>query len=194
LGKQIEELVSTLSTTGAPFALIGGLALAPYKVVRATQDVDLLTDSSMAEPIHAALLALGYQCLHRSEDAGNYQRDDERVDLIYSRRPAALRLLAAARPQQTPFGELHVVSAEGLIGDPGILSALRQGTAPAGADGMNSQLPSPGLVNDAGLPWNAAQTSRDPFVALDDLMCVVEALCPRWPERPTFEASTVFLL
>lgn len=116
LGKQIEELVSTLSTTGAPFALIGGLALAPYKVVRATQDVDLLTDSSMAETIHTALLALGYRCLHRSEDAGNYQRDDERVDLIYAHRPAALRLLAAARPRRTPFGELHVVSAEGLIG------------------------------------------------------------------------------
>jgi hypothetical protein len=116
LGKQIEELVSTLSTAGAPFALIGGLALAPYKVVRATQDVDLLTDSSRAGPSHAALLALGYLCLHRSEDAGNYQREDERVDLIYAHRPAALRLLAAARPLQTPFGKLHVVSAEGLIG------------------------------------------------------------------------------
>lgn len=59
---------------------------------------------------------------------------------------------------------------------------------------MSSPPPSPGLVNDAGLPWNTAQTSRDPFAALDDLMCVVEGLCPRWPERPTFEKSTVFLL
>jgi hypothetical protein len=24
----------------------------------------------------------------------------------------------------------------------------------------------------------------DAFAALDDLMCVVEALCPVWPERP----------
>lgn len=183
LGKQIEEIVSTLSTAGAPFALIGGLALAPYKVVRATQDVDLLTDSSMAESIHAALLALGYRCLHRSEDAANYQRDDERVDLIYAHRPAALRLLAAARPLQTPFGELHVVSAE----------SLRQGAALAGTDGMSPPLPSPDLVKDAGLPWNVTQASRDPFAALDDLMCVVEALCARWPERPTFEGSTVFL-
>jgi hypothetical protein len=60
LGKQIEELVSTLNSAGAPFALIGGLALAPYKVIRATQDVDLLTDAGMAETIHKALLALGY--------------------------------------------------------------------------------------------------------------------------------------
>lgn len=116
LGKQIEELVSTMTSAGAPFALIGGLALAPYRVVRATQDVDLLTDAGMAETIHNALLKLGYRCLHRSADAGNYQRGDERVDLIYAQRPAALRLLASAAPRETPFGTLHVVSAEGLIG------------------------------------------------------------------------------
>jgi len=28
-------------------------------------------------------------------------------------------------------------------------------------------------------PW-----SPDPFQALDDLMAVLEALCPRWPVRP----------
>lgn len=50
------------------------------------------------------------------------------------------------------------------------------------------------LVQDAGVPWNSGQTSTDPFVALDDLMCVVEELCPRWPERPTFQASRVFLI
>ena len=116
LGKQIEELVATLTSAGAPFALIGGLALAPYKVIRATQDVDLLTDAGMADSIHNALLELGYHCLHRSRDAGNYQRADERVDLIYAHRPAALRLLASARSRQTPFGELNVVSPEGLIG------------------------------------------------------------------------------
>lgn len=116
LGKQIEEVIATLNSAGAPFALIGGLALAPYNVIRATQDVDLLTDAAMAESIHLALLGLGYRCLHRSADAGNYQRHDERVDLIYAHRPAALRLLASARARQTPFGQLNIVSAEGLIG------------------------------------------------------------------------------
>ncbi|HEX9627383.1 MAG TPA: hypothetical protein VGA00_10650 [Acidiferrobacterales bacterium] len=28
---------------------------------------------------------------------------------------------------------------------------------------------------------------RDPFELLDDLMVVVEALCPAWPQRDTFE-------
>ena len=31
-----------------------------------------------------------------------------------------------------------------------------------------------------------AQAIRDPFEALDDLMVVVEALCPTWPLRESF--------
>jgi hypothetical protein len=116
LGKQLTEIVSTLSTTGASFALIGGLAMAPHKVVRATQDIDLLTDATMADAIHDALLGLGYLCLHRSADAGNYLRGDERVDFIYAHRPAAMRLLRGARRLPTEFGLMQVVSAEGLIG------------------------------------------------------------------------------
>lgn len=50
------------------------------------------------------------------------------------------------------------------------------------------------LVEDGGLPWKSPQTPGDPFVALDDLMCVVEALCPAWPDRPTFEGSVAFLI
>lgn len=47
---------------------------------------------------------------------------------------------------------------------------------------------------DGGLPAPPAGNGTEPFRALFDLMVVVEALCPRWPERPTFEGSTRFLL
>jgi hypothetical protein len=50
------------------------------------------------------------------------------------------------------------------------------------------------MVEDAGVPWNSGQSSQDPFAALDDLMCVVEALCPTWPQRPKFEGSSIFLI
>ncbi len=100
----------------ARFALIGGLALASHKVVRATADVDLLVDATASDRVHAVLLALGYRCAHRSEDAANYLRDDERVDFLYARRPIAHRLLEHAALRQTSFGPLHVVSPEGLIG------------------------------------------------------------------------------
>lgn len=115
LGTQIAEILSALDRAGASAALIGGLALAPHGVVRATQDVDLLTDSELADALHRELVALGYHCLHRSADAANYARGDERVDLLYASRPEARRLLAEARPRATPFGSLRVIGLEGLI-------------------------------------------------------------------------------
>ncbi|MGH8305201.1 MAG: nucleotidyltransferase domain-containing protein [Steroidobacteraceae bacterium] len=116
LGRQITEIVTTLKHVGARFALIGGLALAPHKVIRATQDIDLLTDAEKADEIDRALVQLGYRCLHRSADAGNYSRGDERVDFLYASRPLALKLLAGATELKTSFGELRVISPEGLIG------------------------------------------------------------------------------
>lgn len=116
LGKQIEEITTALRSAGVSYALIGGLALAPYNVIRATQDVDLLAESEKADEIDAMLIGLGYRCLHRSTDAGNYTRGDERVDLLYAHRPIARRLLAGAVELNTSLGDLRVISTEGLIG------------------------------------------------------------------------------
>jgi hypothetical protein len=116
LGKQIEEVVATLNAMGARFALIGGLALASHKVIRATQDVDLLTDADIADQIDAALTKLGYSCAHRGAEAANYLRGDERVDFMFASRPIARRLLADAGERTTLFGVLRVISTEGLIG------------------------------------------------------------------------------
>jgi hypothetical protein len=65
LGRQIEEIIATLNGLGARVALIGGLALASHKVIRATQGVDLLADIDLAERIDVSVIALGYRCLHR---------------------------------------------------------------------------------------------------------------------------------
>jgi hypothetical protein len=69
LGKQLEDVIATLDRVGARFALIGGLALAPHKVIRATQDIDLLIDADLGDAVDQALTSLGYRCLHRSADA-----------------------------------------------------------------------------------------------------------------------------
>lgn len=116
LGRQLEQVVGAFTAAGTSYALIGGLALAPHGVVRATQDIDLLIDSSQADSADRVLIRLGYQCIFRSGDAANYQRDDERVDLLYAQRPIARRLLAEAASRPTPFGTLRVVGLEGLIG------------------------------------------------------------------------------
>lgn len=115
LGRQIEEIVATLESLGIPFALIGGLALSSHNVIRATQDIDLLTDAARADEIDKALEKLGYHCLYRSGDAGNYLRGDERLDFLYASRPTAVRLLSGAPELATAFGRLRVISTEGLI-------------------------------------------------------------------------------
>lgn len=116
LGRQIQEVITAFERLGAQFALIGGLALAAHKVIRATQDVDLLTEAEKSGAIDAELTKLGYRCIHRTADAANYLRRDERLDLLYATRPIARRLLAEARTADTSFATIRVVSAEGLIG------------------------------------------------------------------------------
>jgi hypothetical protein len=116
LVEQIREALLMFSRANTQPALIGGLAVVAHSVVRATQDVDFLLEAEAADQVHDALLSLGYQCLHRSEDAANYVRGTEGLDLLYAHRPLARRLLAQASERETPMGSLRVVSVEGLIG------------------------------------------------------------------------------
>ena len=49
------------------------------------------------------------------------------------------------------------------------------------------------LSADGGI-ISASMDTRDPFEVLDDLMQVVEALCPTWPQRELFPVAAVFKL
>ena len=49
------------------------------------------------------------------------------------------------------------------------------------------------FASDAGVTPPAG-SEEDPYRTLDDLMAVVEALCPTWPERRTFVESGKMLL
>ncbi len=49
------------------------------------------------------------------------------------------------------------------------------------------------IVGDCGIPVPVT-ASQDPYRTLDDLMAVVEALCPRWPMRGTFAGADEMLL
>ncbi len=116
LAEQIREALSMFARNDTEPALIGGLAVVAHQVVRATQDVDFLLEAEAADRIHTALLDLGYQCLYRSEDAANYLRAAEGLDLLYAHRPLARRLLAQASERETPMGRMRIISVEGLIG------------------------------------------------------------------------------
>jgi hypothetical protein len=113
---QVKQAVAAFAGCKTTPALIGGLALAAHQVVRATRGVDFLADADDADRLHDILLGLGYRCVHRSENAANYLRGDESLDLLYMHRPTARRLLAEAVERPTVMGPLRVVSVEGLIG------------------------------------------------------------------------------
>ena len=49
------------------------------------------------------------------------------------------------------------------------------------------------IVAEGGVPYKA-ETDRNPFDALMDLMIVVEALCPTWPPRETTKDGDYWLL
>ena len=188
LGKQIEEVVATLNAMGAPFALIGGLALASHKVIRATQDVDLLTDADIADQIDTAITKLGYSCAHRSSEAANYLRGDERVDFLFASRPIARRLLTDAVERTTLFGVLRVISTEGLIG------FKLQGFVNDPRRTQDLEDIPPALLAGSGGIVAATTSEREPYEALDDLMSVIEALCPTWPPREISSGTGPFLL
>ena len=227
LGRQITEVIAVLEKARVPAALIGGLALAPHGVVRGTPGRGSAHGRELGRRPRSRVDQPGYHCLHRSPDAANYLRGDERLDLLDASRPVARRLLAAAQARATPFGALNVISLEGLIAfklqglinDPrrtqdleDIRALLRANTETLNRDevreyfrlfdeatgrlcSMNSspkstdsQGPAPRrhlLVASGGIRV-LTPTMRDPFEALDDLMVVVEALCPTWPSRESF--------
>ncbi len=116
LAEQIREALAMFARNRIEPALIGGLAVVAHQVVRATKDVDFLVEAEAADRVHDALLDLGYKCLYRSEDAANYVRDTEGLDLLYAHRPLARRLLSQASERETPMGRMRIISVEGLIG------------------------------------------------------------------------------
>jgi hypothetical protein len=57
----------------------------------------------------------------------------------------------------------------------------------------SERLPEPPFAAAAGIRSPAAR-GEDGFRELDDLMAVVEALCPRWPARKPLVDSPMMLL
>ena len=212
LGRQVTEVVAALGSQGVPFAVIGGLALSAHGVIRDTSDIDLLAPAARAGEIDSIAVKLGYRCLHRSADAVNYARSDERLDLLLASRPTAVKLLAAAIPRATLYGAMPVVSAEGIIGFKlqawvndrrrgqdvedirKLLSAnrdvldLREIREYFRLFDREALLDQWLADRDAEGVKEAPPVYEDPYVRFDDLMFVVEQLCPVWPKKPLWPA------
>jgi hypothetical protein len=170
LAEQIREALSMFARNDTQPALIGGLAVVAHQVIRATKDVDFLVAAETADKVHDALLNLGYQCLYRSEDAANYVRGTEGLDLLYAPRSTWMSYVntlaySTNRNCSMNCSDNAVTKAEAA-----------QNGAIAGAV----------LAREAGVPFRpqlGKDSGVDPIAEWLSLMEVVQMLCPVWPVR-----------
>lgn len=114
----LADVIGFLDRRGVPCALIGGLAMAAYGMVRTTLDVDLVVPGEVQDDLVAFLEERGYETLHRSTGYSNHLHEDPdlgRVDVVYVRGTTSRQLFADRRLVPGPGGrDLAVPRAEHL--------------------------------------------------------------------------------
>jgi len=113
---QLRELNAALNKAGIRYMLIGGFAVAIHGYVRATHDLDVMILANDTDALHEVLLAKGYTAIDRRADLACYYRRDERLDVLYARRPISQSLLARAECVEISGLRIPAISVEGLLG------------------------------------------------------------------------------
>ncbi len=112
----LKYLVRRFNEKGISYALIGGAALAPNGVVRATKDLDFLVDDAREAEVHMIFDGLGFETLKRHPDVSNYLLVRLRVDVLYARRAYTKAMLQRTRRAGLGEVEVRAATAEDLIG------------------------------------------------------------------------------
>ncbi|HEX7914721.1 nucleotidyltransferase domain-containing protein [Rudaea sp.] len=113
---QLRELHSAMDLAKVSYMLIGGFAVNIHGYVRATHDLDVMVLADDSDLLHDALRKLGYSAIDRRPDLACYFRGNDRLDVLYARRPISQRLLAQARHADLNGLSVPTISAEGLLG------------------------------------------------------------------------------
>jgi hypothetical protein len=111
-GRELDEIGAFFDAAGAPFAVIGGVALAAYGHPRLTLDLDLVTDGALQDRFVAFMSARGFATLHRSSGYSNHKHEDRRrgrVDVMYVSGETARLVFAGTRRLSGPGGRLIAV-------------------------------------------------------------------------------------
>ena len=114
----IGSVTAFMNEHGHPFALIGGLSMAAYGMVRMTLDVDLVTTAQAQDTLVEFLESMGYQTTHRSSGYSNHLHPDSvfgGVDVVYVRGGTSRELFSSVRRVAGPGGTtVPVLRAEHL--------------------------------------------------------------------------------
>jgi hypothetical protein len=103
----LDSVIGFLDREGAPYALIGGLGMAAYGMVRTTLDVDFVVPAEVQGGLVGFLECLGYDTLHQSTGYSNHLHPDPalgRVDVVYVRGETSRELFTARRWASGPGG------------------------------------------------------------------------------------------
>ena len=96
-----------LEERGAPFAIIGGVAIVAYGLPRTTLDLDLIVEASAQDDLIRFLESRGYETLHRSSGFSNHQHSNPtwgNLDFVYVGAETSQEIFAACRIVKGPGG------------------------------------------------------------------------------------------
>lgn len=114
----ITSVATFFEDKGHPYALIGGLSMAAYGMVRTTLDVDLVTTTEAQTGLVGFLESMGYETVHRSSGYSNHIHQDSAfggVDVVYVRGETGNELFSSVREVAGPAGTtIPVLRAEHL--------------------------------------------------------------------------------
>jgi len=99
----LKSLAAHLNAEGAPWAVIGGLALAAHGAGRLTHDLDIVTERRAQDHLVAHLESLGYETLHISVGYSNHAHADPsmgRIDVVYVDGETSQTLFAEAGEEE----------------------------------------------------------------------------------------------
>ncbi|MGH9554681.1 MAG: hypothetical protein ACRD2Y_02555 [Terriglobales bacterium] len=127
LYEELKNLVADLNQASVPYALCGGIAMAVYGFVRATEDIDLLVQRADLDRIFTIAAAHGYSIrsqpmlfengaleIQRAVKTLGADEDPLILDLLLVT-PALEDVWESRQVREWPEGIICVVSREGLI-------------------------------------------------------------------------------
>lgn len=100
-------LAGFFDANGAPWGVIGGLAMAAHGSPRTTLDVDIVADGDFQDPLIDYLESLGFTTLHRSSGYSNHLHEDTdlgRIDVVYVRGGTSRQIFGGTELHPGPEG------------------------------------------------------------------------------------------
>lgn len=104
-GTVLETVSRFLEEKDSPYAVIGGIAIASYGLLRTTRDLDFVVDGSIQDPLIEFMESRGYRTLYRSSGYSNHSHAETRwgdVDFVYIRGETSQKVFAARRWEPGP--------------------------------------------------------------------------------------------